>query len=77
VDTTDVDATVFDTVVTASDAASTTQGITTETTIDLTMANAAANRRIIVMIGRDADDPSDTNASFAVLLSAMFDCERA
>lgn len=61
--TTDIDAIVFDTVVTANATPSTTTGIQTQFTIALTMTNAAASRYIIVMIGRDPDNASDTNAS--------------
>lgn len=63
VGTTDKDAIVFDTVVTANGTPSTTTGITTQITIALTMTNALANRPIIVMLGRDPDNASDTNAS--------------
>lgn len=76
VGTTDADAAVFDTVITASDIPSTTQGVINETTIDLTMANAAPNRTIIVMQGRDGDDVGDTNPNIAVLLEATFEYER-
>lgn len=72
-DTTDVDASVFDTVVTASGAPSTTEGVMAQTVLTLTMANAAVNRPVIIMIGRDADDSLDTNPNFAVLLEAMFE----
>lgn len=73
VGTTDADIAVFDTVVTASDAPNTTEGITTQTTLTLSMDNAAVNRPIILMIGRDADNGSDTNPNFAVLLEGMFE----
>lgn len=75
--TTDADAAVFDTVITGTDTPSTTEGIITQTTIALTMANAEANTTIIVMVGRDADNINDTNTSVAVLVEAMFDFERA
>jgi hypothetical protein len=71
--TTDADAAVFDTVVTVSDAPSVTEGILTQSVITLTMANAAVNRPVIVMVGRDADNILDTNPNFAVLLEAMFE----
>ena len=74
--TTDADESVFDTVVTASGVPSSTQGILSETTIDLTMANAAPYRPIIVMVGRDADNPSDTNPNVAVHLEVAFEYER-
>lgn len=73
VGTTDMDAIVFDTVVTGSGNGASTQGITTQTTIALTMTNAAANRPIVLMVGRDADNASDTNASDAVLQAAVFE----
>jgi hypothetical protein len=63
VGTTDKDAVVFDTVVTANATPSTTTGITTQSTLALTMTNAAANVPITVMLGRDPDNASDTNAS--------------
>lgn len=63
VGTTDKDAVVFDTVVTANGTPSTTTGITTQVTLALTMTNAAANVPIVVMLGRDPDNASDTNAS--------------
>lgn len=72
-DMTDADTAVFDTVVTTVDTPNTTQGITTQTTLTLTMANAAINRPVIVMIGRDADNSLDTNTNPAVLLEAMFE----
>jgi hypothetical protein len=73
VGTTDMDAIVFDTVVTANGTPSTTTGITTQTTIALTMTNAAANRPIIIMVGRDPDNASDTNASDMRLEQVMFE----
>jgi hypothetical protein len=73
VGTTDFDAIVFDTVVTGSGNGAATQGITTQTTVALTMTNAAANRACVLMIGRDADNASDTNASDAVLHAVMFE----
>jgi hypothetical protein len=63
VGTTDRDAIVFDTVVTANSTPSTTTGIQTQVTLTLTMTNAAANAPIILMLGRDPDNASDTNAS--------------
>ena len=73
VGTTDWDQIVFDTVVTGNGAASSTQGVTTRTTMALTMTNAAANRPMILMIGRDADNGSDNNANDACLISATFE----
>jgi hypothetical protein len=73
VGTTDSDAAVFDTVVTANGTPSTTQGVQTQTTLALTMTNAAANRPCVIMIGRDADNGSDTNASDACLQEAGFE----
>ena len=64
---------MFDTVVTASGTPSATQGITTQTTLALTMTNAAANRPCVLMIGRDMDNGSDTNTNDAVLHAAMFE----
>jgi hypothetical protein len=64
VGTTDKDAIVFDTVVTANGTPNATTGIICPViTLTLTMTNAAANRPIIVMLGRDQDNASDTNAS--------------
>lgn len=71
--TTDTDAAVFDTVVTATGAAASTQGVTTEVTLALTMTNAAAGRQITVMIGRDADNGSDNHTADAVLHTATFE----
>jgi hypothetical protein len=73
VGTTDVDAIVFDTVVTANATPSTTTGITTQATLTLTMTNAAANRPIIIMVGRDPDNASDTNASDMRLEDVTFE----
>lgn len=73
VGTTDWDAIVFDTVATGNGNAASTQGVTTQTTITLTMTNAAANRPIIIMVGRDADNASDTNANDACLIAATFE----
>lgn len=75
--TTDADEVVFDTVVTVSAAPNAVQGILTETTLDLTMANAAPYRPVIVMVGRDADNPADTNPNVAVHLEVAFEYERA
>jgi hypothetical protein len=61
--TTDMDAAVFDTVVTANSTPDATTGDVVAVTINLTMTNAAANRPIIIMVGRDPDNASDTNAS--------------
>ena len=73
VGTTDMDAIAFDTVVLGNGAGASTQGVTTQTTIALTMTNAAANRPMILMVGRDADNGSDTNASDACLISCTFE----
>lgn len=71
--TTDQDAVAYDTVVTANGTPSATQGILTETTLTLTMTNAAANRLINIMIGRDQDNGSDTNTNDACLVAASFE----
>jgi hypothetical protein len=71
--TTDLDAAIFDTVVTVAGTPSATQGIATRSTVALTMTNAAAGRAIIVMVGRDCDNGSDTNANDACLISASFE----
>jgi hypothetical protein len=77
VGSTDVDAAVFDTVVTALGVPNATEGIPTQSILNLTMANAGANRPIIVMIGRDADNPLDINPNFAVQLETTFEYQRA
>lgn len=71
--TTDLDAIVFDTVVTANSTPNATTGIPVEVTLTLTMTNAAANRQMILMIGRDQDNASDTNASEIHLVGATFE----
>ena len=71
--TTDLDAIVFDTVVTTNSTPSTTTGIVTEATLTLTMTNAAANRQMVLMVGRDPDNASDTNASDMALVGATFE----
>lgn len=71
--TTDRDAIVFDTVVTANATPSATTGITTEVTLALTMTNAAATRPMILMVGRDPDNASDTNASDMALETLTFE----
>lgn len=71
--TTDSDAAVFDTVVTVNGTPSATQGVQTEVSVALTMTNAAANRPIVIMIGRDPDNGSDTNANDLVLQAATFE----
>lgn len=71
--TTDLDAIVFDTVVTANSTPNTTTGIPVEVTINLTMTNAAANRQMVVMVGRDPDNASDTNASDMALVGVTFE----
>ena len=73
--TTDTDgaAGIYDTVVTASGTPSATQGIQTQTTLTLTMTNAAASRYINIMVGRDQDNGSDTNTSDAFLVAATFE----
>ena len=58
-----MDAAVFDTVVLGNGEGAATQGVTTQTTIALTMTNASANRPAVLMIGRDADNASDDDAS--------------
>lgn len=73
VGTTDMDSAIYDTVVTANGTPSATQGITTQITLPLTMTNAAANRPINVMVGRDQDNGSDTNTNDLVLLAASFE----
>lgn len=73
VGTTDKDAIVFDTVVTANATPSATTGITTEVTLTLTMTNAAANRPMVLFVGRDPDNASDTNASDMALEEATFE----
>ena len=71
--TTDLDAIVFGAAATANATPSTTTGIVTEVTIALTMTNAAANRQMILMVGRDPDNASDTNASDMALVGATFE----
>lgn len=71
--TTDLDAIVFDTVVGVSSTPNTTVGIPVEATLALTMTNAAANRMMIVMIGRDPDHADDTNASEMALIGVTFE----
>ena len=71
--TTDSDAAVFDTVVTVSGTPSATQGVQTQVTVALTMTNAAANRPCVIMVGRDADNGSDTNANDACLQEVVFE----
>ncbi|MGE3835240.1 MAG: hypothetical protein AB7H43_10685 [Acidimicrobiia bacterium] len=71
--TTDGDALVFDTVVGVDGTPSTTQGVTTQVTVALTMTNGAANRPIVIMVGRDPDHANDTNANDAVLVAATFE----
>lgn len=71
--TTDLDAIVFDTVVGVDGTPSTTQGITTQVTVALTMTNAAANRPIVVFVGRDPAHANDTNASVAGLVAVTFE----
>ena len=73
VGTTDSDAAVFDTVVTANGTPSATQGIQTQITLALTMTNAAANRPCVLMLGRDPDNGSDTNANDLCLHEATFE----
>lgn len=71
--TTDQDAVAYDTVVTANGTPSATQGVVSETTLTLTMTNAAAGRAINIMIGRDQDNASDTNTNDACLIAATFE----
>lgn len=75
--TTDFDTAVFNTVTIVSDVPSVSEGILAQTLLGLTMTNAAANRSIVVMVGRDADNVLDVNTDFAVLLEATFEYERA
>jgi len=70
---TDADASVFGTVVTAQETPNSTEGILTQTVIPLNMENAAINRPIIVMIGRNGNNDLDTNPNVAVLLEGMFE----
>lgn len=73
--TTDLDSgnTLFDTVATSSaDAAPGTVGITKESTITLA-GSYTAGRLAVLMIGRDADNGSDTLAADAVLIGATFE----
>lgn len=71
--TTDSDAAVFDTVVTANGTPSATQGVQTQITLTLTMTNAAANRPCVIMVGRDPDNGSDTNANDLCLQEVTFE----
>lgn len=71
--TTDSDAAVFDTVVTVTGTPSATQGVQTQNTVALTMTNAAANRPCVIMVGRDPDNGSDTNANDACLQEVTFE----
>lgn len=71
---TDDDALTFATVTTSgSITAPGTQGQTVEFTITLTTTNMAANRKIIVFIGRDPDNASDTITTDLELLSLNFE----
>lgn len=72
---TDMDtSSVFDTVVTtAATAVPGTVGQVKELTLTLTGTGMAANREMIVMIGRDADNASDTAAGDATLDSLIFE----
>lgn len=70
---TDDDAAVFDAAVTATVAAPATQGHETSFTIALGMINAQANRKIIVMLGRDADNGADTMSGDAELTGLTFE----
>jgi hypothetical protein len=71
--TTDLDAHVFDAVVTVASTPSTTVGIPTEASVALTMTNALANRACVLMVGRDPDHASDTNASDMALVTVTFE----
>lgn len=73
VGTTDKDAAVFDTVVTANSTPNATTGITTQATLTLTMTNAVANAPITIMVGRDPDNASDTNTSDMRLEEVTFE----
>lgn len=70
---TDDGALVFDAVVTAVSVVPGTQGQEKEVELTLTMTNAAANRKIVAMVGRDADHASDTAAGDARLTGATFE----
>ena len=71
--TTDRDAIVFDTVVTGNSTPNATTGVLVSLTINPTMTNAAANRPIIIMVGRDPNNASDTNASDMRLEEVTFE----
>lgn len=71
--TTDLDAIVFDTVVTANATPNATTGVPVEATLTLTMTNASANRQMVLMVGRDPDNASDTNASDMRLVGATLE----
>ena len=48
------------------------QGVTTQVTLALTMTFGAANRLIVIFVGRDTDNGSDTNANDACLVECVF-----
>lgn len=75
--TTDLDAIVFNAVATATSTPDTNTGDPVEFTIAPTMTNAAAGREIIVMVGRDQDHASDTNASDMALVGLAFEYQGA
>lgn len=73
--TTDLDSgnTVFDTVTTSTaSAAPGTVGLVKESTITLT-GSYTAGRLAVIMIGRDADNASDTSSNDAVLIGATLE----
>lgn len=64
---------VFNTVGTVTSTAPGTLDQAREATIALTMTNVVASRAVTVMIGRDADNASDTMAGDAVLVAAVLE----
>jgi hypothetical protein len=57
----------------SASAAPGTLGRTVEVTITLTVTNVAATKQVVVFIGRDADNGSDTMSGDAILLSARLE----
>jgi len=73
-DSTDDDALVFiAAAVSASIAADATQGQTTAFTVALTTTNMSSNRKIVIFIGRDPDNASDTITTDLELLVLSFE----
>lgn len=72
---TDDDAAAFNAVTTASvSAVPGTQGQVKEVTIALgTLTNVAASRKVVVLLGRDANNASDTASGDAYLCAANFE----